>query len=127
MWRSSSLAQNAVLAVGRCVADVWEGKAATEAAVACASKYFKHPSYTAEFDEKVAEWALKHPDLVLKASDQSGALRRARDHQHDGDGHDHKPSLPKQFQASWTFWTEHYAALTGRQDVLASIRPGDVA
>ena len=123
---AGSLAQKAVLDVGRCVADVWEGKATTEEALACASKYFKHPSYTTEFDENVRLWARDNEDAIVKAADQVSALKRAREHQHHGDG-DHKPSLPKQFQASWTFWTEHYAALTGRQDVLASIPPGEVA
>lgn len=124
---AGSLAQKAVLDVGRCVADVWDGKATAASAIACASKYFKHPGYTAEFDEKVADWAESNKAAIVKASDQTSALKRAREHQHDNDGHEHQRTMPRQFQASWSFWTEHYAALTGRADVLTTIRKEGVA
>ena len=124
---AGSLAQKAVLDVGRCVADVWEGKATAAAAVVCASKYFKHPSHTTEFDEDVQRWAARNQVAIVKASDQTSALKRAREHQHDSDGHEHQRTMPRQFQASWGFWTEHYAALTGRVDVLAGVRKEGVA
>ena len=124
---AGSLAQMAVLDVGRCVADVWEGKATAAAAVACASKYLKHPGYTSEFDEDVQRWIDRNPAAIAKASDQTSALKRAREHQHDSDGHEHQRTIPRQFQASWAFWTDHYAALTGRTDVMAKIGQEGVA
>jgi hypothetical protein len=119
---AGSLAQKAVLDVGRCVADVWGDKTGVEQAVACASKYYAHPNHTTEFDVDVRDWAKRHPREVRKASDQSEALKRARDHSHGGEGHDQDLYLPKQLEAAWTFWTEHYAALTGRQDMLVSLQ-----
>ncbi|MGQ0599025.1 HET-C-related protein, partial [Aquabacterium sp.] len=117
---AGSLARKAVLAVGGCVANAWEGQGSADKVIACASKYFAHPSYTTEFDNDVALWAVKHSEEVRKASDQGAALKRAREHSHGEHEHgDHE--LPKQIQTAWTFWTQHYATLTGRQDVLPSL------
>jgi len=124
---AGSLAQKAVLDVGRSVADVWDGKATAAAAIACASKYFKHPGYTAEFDEKVADWAEINKAAIVKASDQTSALKRAHEHQHDRDGHEHQRTMPRQVQTSWSFRTKPYFALTGRADVLTTIRNERVA
>lgn len=75
----------------------------------------------------MADWAEINNAAIVKASDQTSALKRAREHQHDSDGHEHQRTMPRQFQASWAFWTEHYAALTGRADVLTAIRKEGVA
>jgi hypothetical protein len=113
---AGSLARKAVLSVGGCVADAWEGKGSANKAIACASKYFAHPSHTSEFDQDVDSWARTHTESVLEASSQSAAIKRAREHRHG----DH--ALPSQIQTAWTFWTQHYATLTGRQDVLPSLQ-----
>jgi hypothetical protein len=123
---AGSLARKAVLAVGHCVADAWEDKGSADKAIACASKYFAHPSYTTEFDQDVADWARDHTAAIVKASDQSAALQRAREHSHGGHEHDDH-AMPKQIQAAWTFWTQHYATLTGRQDVLPSLLQNGLA
>lgn len=98
------------------------GKASVENAVARASKYYAHPSFTTEFDIDVQDWAKKHPGEIRKASDPRAALRRAREHHHGGQGRDHDHHLPKQLEAAWTFWTEHYAALAGRQDMSVALQ-----
>ena len=116
---AGSLARKAVLAVGSSVADAWEGKGSAEKVVACASKYFAHPSYTTEFDNDVTRWAAMHGDEIQRPQIKGAALKRAREHRHGEHEHgDH--GLPKQIQTAWTFWTQHYASLTGRQDMLSS-------
>lgn len=113
---AGSLARKAVLDVGRCVADAWEGKALVEKVIACATKYFSHPHDTTLFDKDIAAWAAANPGQIRKASDQTAALERAREHNH-GSHHDERP-LPPAFDPAWRFWTMHYAPLTGQEDVL---------
>jgi len=118
--QAGSLARMAVLPVGGCVAATREGKGLADKAIASASKYFAHPSYTTEFDSDVVRWIADHGDEVRKASDQGAALKRAREHRHGEHEHgDH--ALPRQIQTAWTFWTQHYATLKGRQDMLPSL------